>query len=122
MVSASVQLRQFTALVLAIIFLVCMPGATAHGACVERLSSQSAVGSQGDGFPPSQQDGGDQSDDDSRHGLCCKCPCHGVKILLSPAGNRLPDLDSDSTSHPPYDDPARESPVFGIFQPPKLPV
>lgn len=118
--SASVQLRQLIALVLAIIFLVCVPGATVHGACVERLSSQPAVASQGDGFPPSQQEGGDQSDDDSRHGLCCKCPCHGVKILLSLAGNCLPDLDSDSTFPIPYNDSARESPMFEIFQPPKL--
>jgi len=115
-----VQTRQWTALVLALIVFVYLPGATARVACAGMLSFQSTALSCADGVPPSQQDGGSQSDDDSHHGMCCKCACHGLKILLSPARGPLPARDSSSTLHFPCDDLASDSPVFEIFQPPKL--
>ena len=121
-VSTSICFRRVTALVLAITVLLFMPGATARGACADLVSPQSAIASPDDEIPPTQQDRGDQEGDNSRHGQCCKCPCHGLKILVSPARIGLPGHDVGSAWYPPSNDCVIESPVFKILQPPKLPV
>lgn len=121
-VSASVCFRQVTALILVIMVVFFMPGATAHGACVDLDSSHSAIAPASDALPAGQEGPGDHRGGDSQHRECCKCPCHGFKILISPTRIGLSGHDFGSAWHPPHDEQAVESPVFKIFQPPKLPV
>lgn len=120
--SASVCFRQGTALILVIMVVFFMPGATAHGACVDLDSSHSAIAPASDALPGGQQGPGDHQGGNSRHGQCCKCPCHGFKILISPTRIGLPGHDVGSSWYRPSNDCVIESPVFEIFQPPKLPV
>lgn len=119
--TASLQIRHWAAMLLVLISFVFMPGAMAHRACLQQAASQSGTASCIEALPSPQEDGGgDRDDEHSHHGVCCKCPCHGLKTLIPPAGNILPTLDLGSNSRPSYDEIASDSPASKIFQPPKL--
>lgn len=118
---ASLCFRQATALVLVTMVFLFVSSATVHGTCADLASSQSVVAFSDGEIPPTQQDRSDHQADDSRHGQCCKCPCRGLKILISSPSLGLPGHDVGSSWYPPYNDCVIESPVSDIFQPPKLP-
>ena len=121
-VSGTIFFRQVTALILVITVFLFMLGATANGACADFASSRPAITCLGDEPSPIRQEHDDHQPDELHHRPCCKCPCHGLKIFAHPTRIGLLSQNFVSTWSSPRDDKAIKSPVFTIFQPPKLPV
>ena len=112
--------RRVFVFVIGAAFLLGIPGVTSYGACTRQVVALCPAS--GECAPTKDHPAdGEESHDDGDSGICCKCPCNGLNIPVSPTIATLPPNSIAACQQRPSDDAVRESPVFEIFQPPKLP-
>jgi hypothetical protein len=113
-------LRRLFAFLIGVAFLLGIPGVTSYGSCTRQVVALCAAS--GECAPSNDQPAdSEEPHDDGDSGICCKCPCNGLNIPVSSESDTLPADSAAACQQRPSDDVERESPVFEIFQPPKLP-
>lgn len=106
-------------MMLAVVLMIVMTHATVRGACAEGFAEHDESSSH------TEEEHHSPADDDGDCGeapgsSCCKCPCHVIKIVLPRTTLPVAVRDLHVRVRLPYADPDRDTPVFDIFQPPKL--